>query len=133
MKKKDLVKKLDKVFSEYIRLRDCSDDGIGFCISCGRPIRIGTSDCQCGHYHSRRHYNTRWNEKNCNAQCRSCNLYNQGNIHGYTRGLIKKYGEGVIEELEVASALSKKYSDFELNELIKIYTNKVKELKNQCK
>ena len=35
-KKPDLVAKLDKVFSRYIRLRDCMPNGYFRCISCGQ-------------------------------------------------------------------------------------------------
>ncbi len=34
--KPDLVKRLDKVFALYIRLRDCMPSGMGQCISCGK-------------------------------------------------------------------------------------------------
>lgn len=61
--------KLDRVFSEYIRKRD-TKDGYFICISCGRRLPYGQADC--GHYINRRHLATRWDEENCNAQCRKC-------------------------------------------------------------
>jgi hypothetical protein len=121
------IKKLDKVFSEYIRLRDSRIDGYGKCISCGRLIHWKDGDA--GHYINRRNYSVRWNEKNVHLQCRFCNRFNEGNAAGYTQGLIKKYGEGIIEELEVAKSFPAKYTDFELNELIKVYKLKIKELR----
>lgn len=63
------IMKLDAIFSKYIRRRDC---GYGYapCISCGKLITYDTSDC--GHYENRQHMATRYDEKNCNAQCRDC-------------------------------------------------------------
>ena len=65
-----LVKKLDKVFSQYIRLRDAFPNGTFRCISCGKIKPFDQSDC--GHYHSRRHMSTRFDEENCNSECRYC-------------------------------------------------------------
>jgi len=63
------IRKLDTIFSKYIRRRDC---GYGYapCISCGKPVTYDTSDC--GHYENRKHMATRYDEINCNAQCRNC-------------------------------------------------------------
>lgn len=47
----DLIKRLDKVFACYIRLRDIMPNGMGKCISCGRikPYR----EIDCGHFFGR--------------------------------------------------------------------------------
>ncbi len=62
------ITKLDNVFSEFIRKRDCTP--YGRCISCGKVITYDTADC--GHYINRKHMATRYDENNCNAQCRHC-------------------------------------------------------------
>lgn len=69
-KKPDLVAKLDKVFSRYIRLRDCMPNGYFRCISCGQIKPFEQADC--GHFHSRRHMATRFDEDNAHAECRHC-------------------------------------------------------------
>ena len=94
-----LMVKLDIVFSKFIRVRDMRKDGTFICISCNRILPYEQADC--GHYINRKHMATRFNEKNCNAQCRSCNRFDEGNLQGYRRGLISKYGcthVGVYEE-----------------------------------
>jgi len=53
----------------------------------------------------------------------------EGEKIGYRNGLIKKYGEKVIDELEIVKNFNRKYSDFEILELIKMYRNKIKQLK----
>ncbi|MCD7923659.1 MAG: recombination protein NinG [Bacteroides sp.] len=69
-KKPDLKAKLDKEFSLFIRLRDCMPNGYFRCISCGQIKPFGQADC--GHYFSRTHLATRFDENNCHAECRHC-------------------------------------------------------------
>lgn len=115
-----LKRTADTEFSRYIRLRDMIPGTTVFrCISCGliKPI----SQADCGHYINRQHMNTRYNEMNCNAQCRSCNRFDEGNIQGYRRGLIKKYGEQKVLLLESMKNDYMKYSEAEYRILIADY------------
>ena len=118
-KKPDLVAKLDKVFSRYIRLRDAMPNGYFRCISCNEIKPFEQADC--GHYINRQHMSTRFDEMNCNAQCRKCNRFMEGNMSGYRRGLVAKYGEQRVLLLESKKNQTRKYSDFEYAELIKYY------------
>ena len=117
-KKPDLKARLDKEFSLYIRLRD-SSGGYFKCISCGQIKPFEQADC--GHYINRQHMSTRFDEMNCNAQCRKCNRFMEGNMSGYRRGLVAKYGEQRVLLLESKKNQTRKYSDFEYAELIKYY------------
>ncbi len=126
-----IKKKLDIVFQKYIRIRDSNSKGVCQCISCGKPIIYGSGQLHAGHYFPRQHMGTRWNEKNVNGQCSYCNHFLSGNQHGYLTGLIKKYGETVITELECAKSLVKKYSDFDGKLLIEYYSKKIKELEKE--
>lgn len=117
-KKPDLKAKLDKEFSLYIRLRD-SSGGYFKCISCGQIKPFEQADC--GHYINRQHMSTRFDEMNCNAQCRHCNRFMEGNMQGYRQGLVAKYGEQEVQLLEAKKYQSRKYSDFEYEQLIKYY------------
>ena len=123
--KSKLVAKLDRLFSEFIRKRD-TKGGFGRCISCGKIITYDTSDC--GHYVNRKHMSTRFDEQNCNAQCRSCNRFDEGNIQGYRKGLIAKYGEKVVDMLEYKKHNVSCLGVNELEILIKHYKQKIKEL-----
>ena len=124
-KKPDLKAKLDKVFSEYIRKRD-TRNGVFRCISCGRLLPYEQADC--GHYINRKHMSTRFDEMNCNAQCISCNRFDEGNIQGYRRGLVALYGEQQVTLLEAKKHHFRKYSDFEYEVLIKHYKEEIKKL-----
>lgn len=128
-KKPNLKAKLDKEFSLYIRLRDCMPNGYFRCISCGQIKPFEQADC--GHYINRQHMNTRFDEMNCNAQCRHCNRFMEGNIQNYRKGLISKYGKQRIILLEAKQNIIRKYSDFEYEQLIKYYKALNKKLRKE--
>lgn len=67
-----LVRKLDKVFSLYIRLRDSAAYNYQYfrCISCGQIKPFEQMDC--GHFISRTHQATRFDEENAHGECRFC-------------------------------------------------------------
>jgi len=117
--RKSIVRELDKVFSEYIRLRDKR------CFTCG-----ATSDLQCGHLFSRVAFSIRWDEFNAHAQCRSCNLKHEYNPHIYTKTFIDTYGMDKYNELFKKYNEIKKFSDVDLLELIQLYKNKLLRLKH---
>lgn len=127
-KRTDYVKKLDKVFSEYIRLRD-SMGGYFRCISCGQIKPYEQADC--GHYHSRRHMATRFDEDNCHAECRHCNRFTADHLIGYQKNLLAKIGQSRFDLLSFKASQTKKWSDFELKALIDCYAEKVKRLKKE--
>lgn len=124
----NLKDKLDRIFSEYIRLRDADANGYCRCISCDAIHHW--KDVDCGHYVNRSHMATRYDERNCNAQCRKCNRFDEGNNIGYTKGLIAKYGDKVIDELYVKKYTISKMSKAEFEILIDHYKTEVKKLKD---
>ena len=118
-KKPDLVAKLDKVFSRYIRLRDCMPNGYFRCISCGQIKPYAQADC--GHFHSRRHMATRFDEDNAHAECRACNRFSADHLIQYEKNLKAKIGQLRFDKLAWRASQSKKWTDFELIELTKYY------------
>ena len=122
-----LKEKLDKVFSQYIRLRDSDENGNCKCISCGS--RHFWTEIHNGHFESRSHMGTRFDERNCNAQCVECNVFKDGNLSGYKRGLINKHGIAVIGQLEAKKHVINKLADYEYRVLIDLYREKVSILK----
>jgi hypothetical protein len=117
--RKSLIEKLDKVFSIYIRRKDAVND-IAQCVTCGKKDHW--SKLQNGHWASRRHYSTRWDEQNCNVQCSSCNVFRAGEIYLYTKYLCSKYGDNLPDELYAKSQTIRKFTDVELQKLIEHYT-----------
>lgn len=124
-----LIERLDAVFSMYVRLRDCNEHGIFRCISCYRDFPFDEADC--GHYIPRQHMSLRFDERNCNAQCRGCNQYAAGNLENYRLGLVAKYGESVVLSLESKKHEVNKLSEYELRDMISHYRKEVKRLKKE--
>jgi hypothetical protein len=91
-------KELDRVYSLYIRLRDAEVGGMTRCISCGKLLPF--EKMQCGHYFSRYNLSTRWDERNCNAECAICNCNDPNHLIGYKKNLIRKIGQAEFDELE---------------------------------
>lgn len=110
---------LDNIFSQFIRLRDTDENGTGICVSSGRLIHYNAADA--GHFINRKHMSLRWNERNVNIQSRSDNRFDEGNIIGYMRGIKKKYGEGIVDQLESCKHLTMKFTEFELKVMIDNY------------
>lgn len=84
-----IVKKLDAVFSEYIRLRDSDSKWILTCPLCWK--RIFWKYAQNMHFVSRGVLKYRFSEKNCHWGCMRCNVILHGNYIQYTRYMQKKY------------------------------------------
>ena len=119
------VKKLDTIFSIYIRKRFSVDD-ISTCFTCG--IQKHYKELQCGHFQSRRHYSTRWDKLNCQVQCAKCNIFNQGEQYTFSKRLDEKYGEGTSNELSLKAKTLIKLSTNEIEDLIKVYKDLVSNL-----
>ena len=124
-----LKKELDKWFSLYIRLRD-SHNGMVQCFTCG-TVKHYKSGMQCGHFQSRRHHSTRWNEQNCQPQCVKCNMFEQGEQWKFGMALNIKYGEGTSKELEFLARTTLKKMRAEYEDDIRYYKAIVENLKKE--
>ncbi len=124
--KPNLVKKLDRIFALYIRLRDVMPNGYVRCISCGQIKRF--EDVDCGHFHSRRHMATRFSEENCSAECKGCNRFSADHLIDYQKNLIQKIGKQRFDLLNVKAHSTCHYLDSELEAMIDHYKNEVRKL-----
>ena len=127
-----LKAKLDKIFSEYIRLRDSKHKVNCKCISCGKEASAFGGSIHAGHFMSRRHLATRWDEKNVNSQCSYCNTFLNGNQYRASIGINNKYGNGTAEELEKRSKTIIKLSRVDYEEAIANIKEKIKQLTYDC-
>lgn len=126
---KIFIKRLDKVFSEFIRLRDCDDNGMIKCYCCGKYLPWRESNNM--HFIPRQHIPLRFSEVNCHAGCVHCNKYMNGNIEEYVIHLKKDYGSDIVERLAVAKYQTANLSIPELKLLINHYKGEVKELRKE--
>ena len=123
-----LKKKLDKLFSEYIRLRDSDYKGNCKCISCGKEAPAFGGSTHAGHLFSRRYLSIRFDEKNVNAQCAYCNTFLNGNQIKAARGVENKWGEGTVANLESRMHITTKLSRIDYEEAIENIKRKIKDL-----
>ena len=121
-----LKKKLDSLFSQYIRLRNADHLGRVKCFTCG--VEKHWKEQQAGHFQSRSHHSTRWDEVNVQVQCVKCNMFRQGEQYKFGMYLDQKYGEGTAEELEIRSKTIVKLNRTDYEEAIERYKQKIKEL-----
>jgi len=114
------LRETQKVFNQYIRLRD---QGVG-CISCG----ITTGQMHAGHYRTTKAQPAlRFNEINCHKQCAQCNSFKSGNITEYRINLIRKLGVDLVEWLEIDHKRPSRWTIDELKLIRKYYQQAVKE------
>lgn len=118
-----LVKELDAVFSQWIRLKDADDNGMAKCVTCG--VKKPWKEMQNGHYVSRSKRSTRWDEENCHVQCVGCNMFKEGAKPEYTAFLLDTIGEEKLRALIKRGQEIKKFTGNELQDLINAYKWKV--------
>jgi hypothetical protein len=97
-------------FNAWIRNRDRDGDYFT-CISCDRTLKIENyangSNYHAGHYYPGTESALKFNEVNVNGQCGRCNTHLSANLIGYRKGLVKKYGEDIVKELDQLDAIYK--------------------------
>ena len=115
-----LVKKLDTIFSRWVRLSNADDNGNCICITCKKQSHW--KSIQAGHFRSRKHYATRWSEDNVFPQCLACNVFRGGEQYLYSLQL----GQQLSNDLLQRSLETVKLADVELLEMIDYYQEEVK-------
>ena len=123
-----LKKELDKWFSLYIRLREANEYGMVQCFTCG-VVRGYKDGMQNGHFQSRRHHSTRWNEQKLSStMCLRVICFGQGEQHKFAKNLNTKYGSGTADKLEALAMVTMKITRFDYEENIRYYKEKVNNL-----
>lgn len=112
-----------KSFQKWIRLRDYGKP----CISCGKIPK----DPAGGHFYNAGIYSGMiFNEDNCHLQCNAhCNKFLSGNLLEYRKGLINRYGEDFVKNLDELSNQKRnyKYTKQELIDKKQEYDLKIKQ------
>ena len=126
IKKKSLSyykKKLDAIFSKYIRARDKY-----ICYTCNRQCDKWSS--QNGHFVPRQYLKTRWDERNNHCQCYACNMLHNGQPSRYAQRLREDFGDGIIDELEANRGIPIKLEVEWYLDKIKYYEEEFKKIEN---
>ena len=116
--RKGLIKKLDTIFSEYIRRRYAKNE-ISTCVTCGKKDHW--KNLQAGHFMSRKHYSTRWDEENVEVQCQACNVFRYGEQYLFAKHL----GQKKADKLLAKSRQTVKFTDNDIQDMIDTYKQKL--------
>jgi hypothetical protein len=119
--KTTLRKKLDKLFSLFVRQRNASPGGEVTCYTC--PRRAHWKQMQNGHFVPRQYLATRYDEVNCQVQCYACNMLYNGQPSVFALRLERDYGVGTVARLESQRQVITK--DFPYQEKIDFYKERV--------
>jgi NAD-dependent SIR2 family protein deacetylase len=124
-----IIKKLDRVFSEYVRLKHADHAGNCKCITCEKSFYY--KDIDAGHFVSRRHIIVRFDELNVFPQCKYCNRFLNGLQYEYGKALDAKFGEGTADSLVAKSRSTEKIDTKKLEEMFGSYKKKLITLRKQ--
>lgn len=123
------IETLDRVFSEYIRLRDSDSNGMCQCFTCSYRGHWKTMDA--GHGIVRQHMATRFDERNVHTTCIECNRFKGGEPEKFALAVDQKYGLGTWAELYRLSKGVCKRSKPEIEAMVLHYRAQVAIFKNQ--
>lgn len=132
-----LKKKLDKIFSEYVRLRDADQNGNCVCCTCGEIgyWASGLRGMHAGHFHGKKG-KARYDEQQVHAQCYTCNMVwdragQKGRPREYTIFMSKRYGQKTVDRIlkEKFEVYKLRCSDIE--EMINHYEDQIEKLKEE--
>lgn len=129
IKRSKVVKDLDAIFSQYIRLKYANEYGEVACYTCG--AKMNWKEAQNGHFYSRARYTTRWEEANCRVQDYRCNVALSGNYIVYTRNMLAEIGSEALDLIENRSKSIEKIPTSLLIEKISYYKTEVERLKQE--
>jgi hypothetical protein len=105
--RKGLVKRLDAIFSLFIRARDSKLTGGRCVLGCGMIEN-------CAHLITRAKHSVRWDARNATGQCYGANLRHEFDSHPYTAWYIRTNGLEAYETLVRDSNRIAKFSNAEL-------------------
>jgi hypothetical protein len=106
--RKVLEVRLDKLIGDYVKKRD------GKCVLCGATEKLTS-----GHWIHRGKKRVRWDVRNVNCLCASCNLTDNYQPQWHTEYMLKHHGIDVVLELtELSKVLSWKFSVPELRAMV---------------
>jgi hypothetical protein len=124
-----LTKKLDTIFSLFIRLSASDRNGMVRCFTCDNVHHYKA--IQNGHFQSRRFMSTRFDPINCAPQCYACNVGMSGMQYEFGKRMDALYGKGIADLTVQKSKVVHKFTTDEMLELIDYFREKVEKLKKQ--
>jgi len=112
----------DKYFSLYIRAKSYIEHG-ALCVFCNKSP-IG----HCFHFFSRVAYSTRWDELNCVASCRGCNMRMEYEAYPFYKWFIDEHGQFALDQLNRKHHTITKFSTADIQDIADKYKKLYEEL-----
>lgn len=105
-------------FQEMVRAEHADRSGECTCVCCGRrhPWK-GTGRLNSGHYFSRRHRATMFDERNVHPVCSYCNTRLGGNLGKHREYIIATFGQEEFDALDALHNTTKQWTRDELIEM----------------
>lgn len=101
---------------EYTKIHPDAANGIAPCVTCGKILDV-KYEGEAGHFMGRGMGGSSgvyFDERNVHLQCSKCNAWEAQNVRpAYREYLVKKYGEKVVNELELFHKI-KSYTDLDI-------------------
>lgn len=130
--KRSLLLMADKLFGDFIKMRDSDEQGNIKCVCCGLPFHLKDKDSggdyivQCLHFIPRGVYVLRFYENNASAGCSYCNLQMHLNPNGreyvsFRNKLVNTIGELKVSDMELCNRHINKLTAKDLEEIIDKY------------
>jgi hypothetical protein len=121
-------------FSKYIRLKNADKDGNCRCVTCG--VTKHWKEIHSGHFIDGRSYAVLFDERLVHPQCFHCNGKHWGCLSGnkvrYTLFMLSKgYTKEEIEGFDNLKHTTVPMKDYQLQEILDTYKQKVKDLENE--
>jgi len=119
---RSLEKKLDDVFSQFIKRRE-SMGHYALCFTCNKRMSVELvngrikSEAQCGHFVKRQHRSLRWEPLNAQIQCPRCNMYG-GAQDEFAARIVDKYGAGILSWLLIRKHETVRHTRADLEKMI---------------
>ena len=115
--RKKIGKRLDDLFSRYIRLRAMKR--VGGCERC-HAKKVSYKELQTAHCHTRRKMTTRWDERNAAGLCAGCHMHIDSHAEDKIDFFRNLLGEQDYESLLVSATMTTKQSPIDYV-LLEIY------------
>lgn len=123
---RSLKKKVWKVFSQWIRLKDADEGGTVQCYTCG--CLMHWKESHAGHAIPGRHNAVLFDEDIVKTQCPKDNLFGGGMYHVFATKLIKEHGMEWWEAKLAGAKQVVKWTAADLEEKLQFYNRKVSEI-----
>ena len=123
MYRKGIKGKLDAIFSLFIRVRDKWT-----CQRCGKKLKKKSRGYHCAHFKRRGIQSTTWDPKNASGLCYGCHDYLDHHYQKKVDWYIEKYGKRQYNEVIKRSNQIRKYKEWEIINLIKLYQKGVEDM-----